>query len=148
MTKNLNNFHFLIVEDDEVDIMVLKRILAQIDKDITFSIAHDGAQALTMLEDAGPDGLANETVIVLLDLNMPRMGGHEFLEKIRANPSLNETIVFVLSTSSDPRDIDRSYSHHISGYIPKDRLNPDEFRTFMETFLQLNAFPENPKAQA
>jgi len=143
MTDKLKSFHFLIVEDDEVDIMMLRRILVEVDNDISFSIAHDGVEALELLRDESEDGLANETVIALLDLNMPRMGGIEFLEQLRADDRLKELIVFVLSTSSDPRDIDKSYQHHVSGYIPKDRLDPDEFRTLMEAFLQLNAFPQS-----
>jgi len=143
MTDKLKSFHFLIVEDDEVDIMMLRRILVEVDNDISFSIAHDGVEALELLRDESEDGLANETVIALLDLNMPRMGGIEFLEQLRADDRLKELIVFVLSTSSDPRDIDKSYQHHVSGYIPKDRLDPDEFRMLMEAFLQLNAFPQS-----
>ena len=141
MANTLESFHFLIVEDDDVDILMLKRILVDLDKDIAFSIAHDGVEALELLRDETEDGLANETVIILLDINMPRMGGHEFLENLRADEKLNETIVFVLSTSTDSRDINKSYGRNIAGYIPKDRLNRDEFKTLMEAFLNMNMFP-------
>lgn len=143
MSDSLKNFHFLIVEDDEVDILMLRRILVEIDNDIAYSITHDGVQALEILRDDSENGLTNERVIVLLDLNMPRMGGHEFLENLRADSRLKDTIVFVLSTSTDSRDVQKSYGHHVSGYIPKDRLNPHEFKTLMEMFLQLNTFPES-----
>lgn len=141
MAKQLENFHFLIVEDDEVDILALKRILVEIDRDIAFSIAHDGVQALEMIHDDSENSLKDETLIILLDLNMPRMDGHEFLEKLRADPATRNTVVFVLSTSSDSRDINKSYQHHVSGYIPKERLTADNFRTLIEGYLALNEFP-------
>lgn len=142
MVDKLTGFHFLIVDDDEVDILALKKILVELNQDVAFSIAHDGVQALNILRDGGEDGLQDEAVIVLLDLNMPRMGGHEFLTRLRGDPKLKDTIVFVLSTSIDPRDVNKSYSHHVSGYIPKDRLSPKDFGALMESYLQLNQFPQ------
>lgn len=142
MTDSLNNINFLIVEDDEVDILALKRILIEMDKDIAFTIAHDGERALQVLRENETEGAEKDRYIVLLDLNMPRMNGHEFLAELRKDPQLKDTIVFVLSTSTDPRDIDGSYEQHVAGYIPKDRLEVDNFRRLFETYIELNRFPD------
>lgn len=143
MTKSKSNTHFLIAEDDEVDILALKRILIEIDQDIAFSIAHDGNEALAKLRENAARGKEKERMIVLLDLNMPRMNGHEFLAELRKDPDLKDTVVFVLSTSTDPRDIGGSYEQHVAGYIPKDKLEVDNFRRLFETYIELNRFPDS-----
>ena len=143
MTDSLSNINFLIVEDDEVDILALKRILIEMDKDIAFTIAHDGEQALQILRENQSHGAMKDRYIVLLDLNMPRMNGHEFLAELRKDPDLKDTVVFVLSTSTDPRDIGGSYEQHVAGYIPKDKLEVDNFRRLFETYIELNRFPDS-----
>ena len=62
--------------------------------------------------------------IVTLDLSMPRMGGLEFLEQIRKDPVLKKTVVFVVTTSDSPDDIESAYGQNVAGYIVKD--NPTE----------------------
>ncbi|MAK61918.1 MAG: hypothetical protein CMK09_13170 [Ponticaulis sp.] len=144
MSALFENTHFLIAEDDEVDILALKRILIEIDKEISFSIAHDGIEALKVLrENSDKPAEEQEQMIVLLDLNMPRMGGHEFLQALREEANIKDTVVFVLSTSTDPRDIGDSYSKHVSGYIPKEKLNAETFKRLFESYLELNQFPKS-----
>ncbi|MAT36366.1 MAG: hypothetical protein CMK06_14700 [Ponticaulis sp.] len=143
MTKSKSNTHFLIAEDDEVDILALKRILIEIDQDIAFSIAHDGNEALAKLRENAARGKEKERMIVLLDLNMPRMNGHEFLDTLRADPAISDTQVFVLSTSTHPSDVSASYKKHVAGYIPKDRLDAESFRQLFDSYLRMTAFPED-----
>ena len=138
---DVENIHFLIVDDDDVDVMAIKRVLINVDKDITFSVAHNGEEALAFMRDNVQEINEKKQLVVLLDLNMPRMTGHEFLEVMRADPNLNNTIVFVLTTSRDSRDMQKSYAHYVSGYIPKDRLNSDDFRGLLENYLSLVALP-------
>lgn len=138
---DVENIHFLIVDDDDVDVMAIKRVLINVDKDITFSVAHNGEEALAFMRDNVQEINEKKQLVVLLDLNMPRMTGHEFLEVMRADPNLNNTIVFVLTTSRDSRDMQKSYAHYVSGYIPKDRLNSDDFRGLLENYLNLVALP-------
>lgn len=139
----LENVHFLIVEDDDVDIMSLKRILINVDKEIDFSVCYNGEEALEFLkgEAEDQDPVRDKQIIILLDINMPKMSGHEFLDALRADENLRDTIVFVLSTSNDPIDIRKSYNQLIAGYIPKDRLNVDNFRALMENFIDLVVLP-------
>lgn len=141
MTSSKPAIHFLIAEDDEVDILALKRILIEIDQDIAFSIAHDGKEALARLRENAGKGKEKERMIVLLDLNMPRMNGHEFLEALRADDAISDTQVFVLSTSTHPSDVNASYKRHVAGYIPKDKLDAQSFRQLFDSYLQMTTFP-------
>ncbi len=75
--------------------------------------------------------LVAEPWIVLLDLNMPRMTGLEFLRRIRADPALTGTVIFVLTTSKADEDIAAAYRDHIAGYILK-QLIADDYRAFGE----------------
>ena len=63
--------------------------------------------------------------IILLDLNMPRMGGLEFLKEVRADPGLSDSVVFVLTTSDDDADRCQAYRQHIAGYCVKSRVGAD-----------------------
>jgi len=66
-----------------------------------------------------------EPVVALVDINMPRMNGHEFVEAIRADSDLQELTVFMLTTSEDSNDIERAYDSHVAGYIVKERAGED-----------------------
>ena len=132
----------LIVDDDEVDVLAIKRILINIDKDLSFSVASNGEEALKFIRsEAGDVGEDKKRLIVLLDLNMPKMNGHEFLQELRNDPEIGHTIVFVLSTSSDPKDVDASYQKYVSGYLPKSNLDANRFRELFESYLHLMRLP-------
>jgi len=73
---------------------------------------------------------------VLLDLNMPRMGGIEFLAELRADPSLRRTIVFVMTTSAAEEDRLRAYEKNIAGYVVKHRLG----QSFLESISMLEHY--------
>lgn len=110
---------FVIVEDDDVDVMVLKRSFLRLKIANPIVIARDGIEALDILRgENGKDRLAMP-YILLIDLNMPRMNGIEFLETIRQDPILRRTVAFVLTTSKDERDKLKAYDNHIAGYIVK-----------------------------
>ena len=113
----------LLVEDDEIDAEAVIRGFraAKIANDIT--VARDGVEALQMLRGVGEEGLPRPN-IVLLDLNMPRMNGIEFLEELRRDPEFTDTVVFVLTTSIAEEDRNRSYQEHVAGYMVKSDVGP------------------------
>jgi len=111
--------HILLVEDDDVDIMGMKRALKGLKIANTLHIANDGIQALELLRGESGKQKIELPFIILLDLNMPRMGGLEFLEEIRNDLELCNSIVFVMTTSSDEQDICAAYKKNIAGYIVK-----------------------------
>ncbi|WP_434387378.1 response regulator [Melittangium boletus] len=128
--KRLN---ILLVEDDSVDVMHVQRAFKKSNIQSVLHLAQDGQQALEMLRD-GQVPATNR--LILLDLNMPRMNGLEFLSAIRSDPALSSTPVVVLTTSNDDRDRVQSYAHHVAGYLLKPVTSP----AFVELMAALNAY--------
>lgn len=115
MTQDGDRVTFLIVDDDDVAIMGMQRAIRKLDLANPIEIARNGEEALALLRDG-----VERPYIVTLDLNMPRMGGLEFLEEVRNDATLQDAIIFVVTTSDAPRDIAAAYSRNIAGYIVKD----------------------------
>ena len=110
----------LLVEDDDIDAMGIERALGKLDLDVLMHRAHDGVEALEMLRR----GQVAAPFIVLLDLNMPRMNGFEFLAELRADSRLHKSVVFVTTTSNNEDDRANAYAHNVAGYVLKDRSGP------------------------
>ncbi len=127
---------FLLVEDDDVDVMVLKRSFDHLKIANPLVVANDGIEALDMLRGENGHSPLAKPYIVLLDLNMPRMNGIEFLDAIRDDPDLRRTVVFVLTTSNDDRDKFAAFENHVAGYIVK----ADAGQSFMDALEMLNRY--------
>lgn len=117
----------LIVEDDEVDIMAIRRALKQTNTTNSIYVAKDGIEALEKLRS----GEIPSPYIVLMDLNMPRMNGIDCMKEIRADKSLRQTVIFALSTSKDEKDKIKAYDCNVAGYIFKSDIG-DEFVNAMQ----------------
>lgn len=107
----------LLVDDDEIDIMGVKREFKRSNLENPVVVASNGLEALEKLRN----GSVPYPRMILLDLNMPKMNGIEFLKEARRDPELKETIIFVLTTSNAEEDKRAAYAHNIAGYIVKDR---------------------------
>lgn len=129
---NYKEVCLLMVEDDDVDATALKRALHKLKILNPVYRARDGLEAMEILQS----GEIPEPYIVLLDLNMPRMNGIEFLEELRSDPKLTHSIVFVLTTSKSDEDITAAYREHVAGYILKQRMDND----FLEVVSLLNHY--------
>jgi len=105
----------LLIEDDDVDAMAIERsfIKARVGNPIVR--AANGLEALALLKG----GKVTLPYIILLDLNMPRMNGLEFLTELRNDPTIADSIVFVLTTSDKDEDIVSSYKKNVAGYFVK-----------------------------
>ncbi|HEX2188925.1 MAG TPA: response regulator [Longimicrobiaceae bacterium] len=125
--------NILLVEDDEVDVMNVRRAFKKNNICNPLWVAGNGEEALEMLR--GPD-LPRDRRLVLLDLNMPRMNGIEFLRALRTDPELGGTPVVVLTTSADERDRVDAYNLNVAGYI----LKPVTFVNFVEAMATLNKY--------
>lgn len=125
--------HILLVEDDEVDVMTAKRCFEQTHISNPLYVAGDGLEALEKLRSGE---VPNGRRLVLLDLNMPRMNGIEFLRELRADPTLRATPVVVLTTSAAEQDKFDTYDLNIAGYLVK----PVKFSTFSELIVTLNKY--------
>jgi CheY-like chemotaxis protein len=123
----------MLVEDDEVDVMNVQRAFASNRISNPLFTASNGEEALRMLRGGQ---VPRERRLVLLDLNMPRMNGIEFLHAVRADPELARTTVVVLTTSSDERGRVEAYNLNVAGYI----LKPVTFGNFCEAMSTLNKY--------
>ncbi len=123
----------LLVEDDEVDVMNVRRAFRKNNIGNPLWVAGNGLEALEMLRG---DEIPRERRLVLLDLNMPRMNGSEFLRELRADAELFATPVVVLTTSDDDRDLVEAYNLNVAGYI----LKPFTFGNFVDAMATLNKY--------
>lgn len=113
---------FLVVEDDDVDVMSIKRSCKEIGIVNPLTRAQDGMSAWEII--MGEDGKtpSKDHYVILLDLNMPRMNGHEFLKKFFSLETKPDCHIFVLTTSDTDQDIIDAYKFDIAGYILKSDL--------------------------
>ncbi len=139
--KTSDNFklvQFMIVDDDDVSVMAIKRSMRQLNLANPTIVAKDGVEALQMLNNSVGADNTLPPFIITLDLSMPKMGGLEFLNHVRDNPIFKKLIVFVLTTSDAPNDIAQAYEKNIAGYIVKE--NPTE--TFQKSLSMLNDYAQ------
>lgn len=127
---------FLAVEDNEIDFEKLQRGFSTLKITNPLVRAKDGIEALEILRATGDESQINGACIILLDLNMPRMNGIEFLEELRADPKLAHTAVYVMTTSDRPKDVQDAYDKNISEYI----LKPIDRQQMLEALNTLNLF--------
>jgi CheY-like chemotaxis protein len=113
----------LLVDDDDVARESVVRNLRKHQIEFPVVFAEDGAIALEILRGKHERKIARP-LIILLDLNMPRMNGFEFLQELRSDPALRNAIVFVLTTSSADEDRARAYQENIAGYMVKSAVGP------------------------
>lgn len=129
--------NILLVEDDELDVMNVQRAFQKNNILNPLFVAENGLEALDVLRGLRPDiALPPERRLVLLDLNMPQMGGIEFLQELRADPLLRPLPVIVLTTSSAERDKVEAFNLNVAGYI----LKPVTVSSFVETMAALNKY--------
>jgi CheY-like chemotaxis protein len=114
----------LLVEDDDVAAESVVRGLQRMGAPFPVVWAEDGAVALAALRGEDPQRRVPRPRLILLDLNMPRMNGHEFLQALRADETLTDDIVFVLTTSDADTDRVRAYHQHVAGYMVKAAVGP------------------------
>lgn len=126
----------LLVEDDQVDVMNVQRAFKKLKITNALHVANNGLEALAMLRGDGVPILDPQPKIILLDLNMPKMNGIEFLGELRNDPNLKRISVFVLTTSDDDRDKVAAYDYNVAGYI----LKPVESPAFIEAVSTLGVY--------
>lgn len=133
----MNHKNILLVEDDELDVISVQRSLKKMDIDYELFTAYNGKEALALLTD--PDHPVVPDVI-LLDLNMPKMNGIEFLRALRSHEKFKEINVFIMTTSAESIDRITSESLGISGFIIKPLNYSDNSKRTdsMDAFVQFH----------
>ena len=127
-----NSRRILLIEDDQVDALTVKRILGELNAGDRLNIVSDGEQALEFLQDSAQP----RPSIILLDLNMPRMNGIEFLQIVKNDDSLKVIPVVVVTTSKGGQDITDSFRLGVAGYMTK----PVNYQKFVEIITTIDRY--------
>ncbi len=122
----------LLVEDNQVDVMTVQRALKDLNVMNRLDIASDGEKALAFLRDAENE----KPCVILLDLNMPRKNGIEFLREAKQDKALRRIPVVVLTTSSEDEDKVDSFDLGVAGYI----LKPVDYQHFVEAMKTIDMY--------
>jgi len=136
----------LVVEDSESDIELLREALADSEPAVRLDVVRHGEDALSFLRREGEFAAAERPDLVVLDLNLPRMGGLEVLSALREDidPRLRRLPVIVFTTSAMTTDIDRAYDLHASSFVTKPTAFEhylDAVRAFREFWLRVARLP-------
>ena len=128
--------HILLIEDNEGDIMLTKDAFEESKIKTVMSIARNGQEAMDFLFKKGEYGNAQRPDLILLDINIPIYNGHQVLKKIKETDDLKKIPVIILTTSSNPKDVNLAYENHSNSYVKKP-LDMDEF---LEAIKQMEQF--------
>ncbi|HEY9666755.1 MAG TPA: response regulator [Coleofasciculaceae cyanobacterium] len=127
----------LLIDDDDVDVMTVKRAFKKNNITNPLYVVSNGIEALALLRsDNLSQVLPGRRKLILLDLNMPKMGGIEFLRELRADPALRALPVIVLTTSNEDKDKVEAYNLNVAGYI----IKPVTFTKFVEAVATFNRY--------
>jgi CheY-like chemotaxis protein len=127
-----NTRHILLVEDDEVDVMTVKRAFKEINVKNPMHVAENGEDALAFLKDHTDE----KPCIIILDLNLPKMNGLEFLKTIKQDNHLGIIPVVVLTTSRDRNDKYESFKNHAAGYM----IKTTDYKQFVEVMRTIDKY--------
>jgi CheY-like chemotaxis protein len=127
-----NSKPILLVEDDDVDVMTVKRALADLRVGNPLVHSTNGEEALSYLTEQGNA----KPCLILLDLNMPKMNGVELLKAIKADKVLKTIPVVVLTTSRSERDVTEIFENGVAGYVVK----PADYKKFVEAIRTINLY--------
>jgi len=130
----------LLVEDNEFDVEALKRAFRKAQIGNRLHSAVDGIDALGKLDEVNGGATIHQPLLILLDINMPRMDGFEFLDALRKDEKHKQSVVFMLTTSGHGRDMQMAYSRHVAGYFLKENL--DDLVDTVKAYVRGNEFPQ------
>jgi len=133
----------LLVEDDEVDVMNIKRAFKKNNIFNPLYVCNNGVEALEFLRGDKNSSIPEMPKIILLDLNMPKMGGIELLKELRSDEKLKRLCVFVLTTSNEESDKVEAFNYNVAGFILKP-LSMEKFTdaiAILKSYWQLCEYP-------
>lgn len=134
----------LLVDDDDLDVELVERSFRKYKLMNSIVHAPNGADALRILRGESRHPTLPKPYLILLDINMPRMNGLEFLTELRNDPSIAMSVVFMLTTSDRPQDREEAYACHVAGYILKQNCGQDFINAIrlIENYQTLVVLPE------
>ncbi|MDA1233610.1 MAG: response regulator [Acidobacteria bacterium] len=133
----------MIVDDNELDLEKVERGFRRLKITNPLVRAKDGLEALEVLRGSATVAKLARPYVILLDVNMPRMNGIEFLHELRADPTLADSTVVVLTTSDRIEDVEAAYENQVAGYIVKPLTRDDTLAALSKlgAYWNLSALP-------
>lgn len=111
--------NILLVEDNDIDAEIFQRGLAKFGSLGSLIRKRDGQEALEFLKEDVIARKMPRPYVVLLDINMPRMNGHDFLQAVRNDEELRDERIIVFTTSNSQMDVEQAYQLNANGYVVK-----------------------------
>ena len=129
--------NILVVEDDEIDVKALLKAFKKLKIANPVTVAKDGIEGWEALQ------VIARPFLVIMDINMPRMSGIELLKKMRAHKDFHDSIVFILTTSTDEQDKFDAYDFNVAGYMLKSDMGTSFIRAIemVENYWRVIEFP-------
>lgn len=122
----------MLIEDDNIDVIAVKRAFTDLKITNPLVCSDDGKAALEQLKN----GNAQKPCLIILDLNMPKMNGFEFLHAIKSDNALKQIPVVILTTSNDKQDKIKTFESSVAGYVVK----PANYSNFLEAVRTINMY--------
>lgn len=145
MTKQLpESVTIFLLEDDNIHAISIEKAFRKSKIKNPIIRAKDGVEGLEMLRGQHPEHHVKQPFIMLIDINMPRMDGIEFLREVRTDPQLRSSIAFILTTSKRDQDKLAAYDLFVAGYMVKENAGKDFLRLIgmVDFFWRIVDFPE------
>ena len=138
MSANPSLLHILLVEDSRADAKIIERALREANVPHRLTVLPDGQQALDFLAGLvhNPNAASHTPDLILLDLNLPGLDGHQVLSRLKSDPILRVLPVVVLTTSEEERDIAMCYQLHGNCFITK----PVDMEQFTQVVRSIESF--------
>jgi CheY-like chemotaxis protein len=129
-------FNILLVEDNQGDVLLTQEAFEETGSDYELFVVNDGQEAINFLEQIPPFAEVVTPDLILLDINLPKINGHEVLRYIKTNSNLKHIPVIMLTTSSSEKDISSCYSNYANCYITK----PNDVVEYFKIIENVNQF--------
>jgi CheY-like chemotaxis protein len=126
--------NILLVEDNEGDILLTQEAFEESKLEVKLNIVRDGEEAIHYLTNSSSNNLRPD--IILLDVNLPKLNGHEVLTIIKNNPDLKQIPIIMLTTSSSESDVFKAYANHVNSYVTK----PVEVELFLKAVSEIGLY--------
>ena len=126
----------MLIEDNQGDVLLTQEAFEETGSNTELFVVNDGQEAINFLEQIPPFENVSIPDLILLDINLPKINGHEVLRYIKTNANLKHIPVIMLTTSSSEKDISSCYSNYANCYITK----PDDVADFFKIIENVNHF--------
>lgn len=132
----LHPVHILLVEDNEGDILLTLEAFEESKIKSNISVVRNGQEALDFLYKRAGYEQESKPDLILLDINIPILNGHDVLKIVKQDPNLKKIPVIMLTTSSSPKDINLSYENYANSYV----IKPIDMEEFLKAMLKIEEF--------